>query len=63
MKKEIIGVIELQSEDHGVALVAEAIDDTEGEIWVRLGSWSPTKTHTDIKNLEGKKVKITIETL
>ena len=69
-------LITLAAEDAGLALLVddgnpELVEDPERDngIWVRIGSWDdngyddPSASHTDIKKLEGKKVRITLEVI
>lgn len=68
--------ITLTSEDRGLALLVddgnpELVEDPERDngMWLRIGSWDdngcndPLVSHTDIKKLEGKKVRITLEVI
>jgi hypothetical protein len=56
-------------EDGGQAMIAEAISfDTlnsndDNFMFVNIQSWDEDIEHTDMKNLIGKKVRITIEVL
>jgi hypothetical protein len=68
--------ITLASEDYGLILLVddgnpELVEDSERDdrIWVRIGSWDdngcndPLVSHTNIKKLEGKKIRITLEVI
>ncbi|RUP38911.1 MAG: hypothetical protein EKK63_11120 [Acinetobacter sp.] len=68
--------ITLTTEDAGLTLLVndgnpELVKESELDngIWLRFGSWDdngcndPLVSHTDIKKLEGKKVRITLEVI
>lgn len=59
----------VETEDGGCAKIAtfgwsiDEPEDSETGILVRLQSWDKSKEHKDFKKFEGKRVKITIETI
>lgn len=60
MTKVILeGKVECKSEDSGCALIAEI--EGNDEFFVRLHSWSDNKNHKFMKNIKGKKVRVTVE--
>lgn len=66
-KFEAITVLELDGyEDGGQAMICERIEfdsvDDNG-MFVTLQSWDENLSHSDLKGLLGKKIKITIETI
>jgi len=61
MKIEIAGTVETKSDDGGCALIAELFNP-DTPFFVRLHSWDETKEHPEMKQLVGKRVRVTIET-
>lgn len=56
---------EAQKEDGGQAIiftVSEPFEEENG-MFVRIQSWDDKKEHTDLKKFEGRKIRITIETI
>lgn len=56
---QITDEVELRFEDGHQAAIAEIGDDDS--LFVRLQSWSESKSHPILERLNGKKVRITIE--
>jgi hypothetical protein len=56
---------EVITEDGGCAKIVNVVDEPDEEkgIFIRLQSWDESKEHKDFHQLEGKKVRITIETI
>jgi len=61
--------ITLTSEDSGCALMVEDGQPVEVDghpdfgMWIKITSWDESKAHTDIRELEGKRVRVTLEVL
>jgi hypothetical protein len=66
--------ITLTSEDSGCAMLVDEgepyfVGDDDAAMWVRLGSWddngykNPEISHTQIKKLVGKRVRVTLEVI
>lgn len=67
--------IKLVTEDSGCAMLVDGGDpeiqdeDSPNTMWVQIGSWDdnghayPDSSHIDIRRLEGKKVRITLEVI
>lgn len=56
---------EAKKEDGGQAIiftVSEPFEEENG-MFVRIQSWDDKKEHTDLKKFEGRKIRITIETI
>jgi hypothetical protein len=53
---------DIETEDNGAARIVEISHD-DSDLFVRIQSWDALKTHTEHRQLEGKRVRITIETL
>lgn len=69
MKIEIIDKVKFEKEDGGMALIATLInehvldeDDDKG-VFVRFQSWDEDKDHEEALQFEGKRVRVTIETI
>lgn len=63
-------LITFVSEDSGRALIVdcgepEKVDeaDKDSGMWVRIGSWDDLRIHSDIRSLEGKRVRVTLEVI
>jgi hypothetical protein len=57
----IEGVAEIESDDGGLAMIIE-IDGGEDEpVFVRLQSWDSTKQHPVLRQLGGKRLRVTVE--
>lgn len=56
---------EVIKEDGGQAMIFTASTPFEEEmgLFVRIQSWDEKKEHTEFKNFEGRKIRITIETI
>ena len=55
----------VESEDGGAARIYTISDDPEAEsgMFLRIQSWDENKEHTDINNLIGKRIRVTVEVL
>lgn len=52
----------VERQDGGQAMIVQ-FDNADEAVVVRLQSWDPTKEHTDMSALIGKKVRITVEVI
>lgn len=55
------GVVEVESEDDGQALIAEISDGADEGLFVRLQSWSESRHHPAMDEMRGKRVRVTVE--
>lgn len=62
--------LELSREDGGCALIGEVCDDdilrgseAPSEVFVRIQSWDDDRLHPTIRQLEGKRVRVTVEVI
>ena len=57
------GKLEADSEDGGMALIAELAPDEEAEfgMFFRVQSWDNTLLHSEFRKFEGRRVRITLE--
>jgi hypothetical protein len=70
MKLTTTGLVSIERvEDGGQAIICESFpivtghSDDENGMFITLSSWDQDTVHTDLKLLNGKKVKITIEVI
>lgn len=67
MKIELTGTLNFTTEDSGCARVARLVDNSVDRVFVRVQSWDEppgeedTPSHPEVDQLEGKKVRVTIE--
>lgn len=60
------GRLSLEEEDGGRALLGRVGDGEDEGMFVQLQSWSEEPggpAHADIRSLEGRRVRVTVETL
>lgn len=57
------GNVEVRYEDGGQAMIITIYSDGEEEIFIRLQSWSETKTHTEASKLLGKRVRVVVDVI
>lgn len=63
MRKFFDGYVRISSEeDSGMALIAENFEGNSEQLFIKLQSWSEEKYHPEMRKLEGKYVRITLET-
>lgn len=62
MRTEIIGSMDVAVEDSGKAKIG-TIYGEEGNLFIRIQSWDEELKHEEFVQLEGKKVRVTIEVL
>lgn len=68
-KLEIIDTIDvdlISTEDSGRAKIATLVgeeDNDDSALFVRFQSWDESKQHKEFAQFEGKRVKVTIETI
>lgn len=66
-RKVFEGVIEYDKEDGGQALIATIVDqtlndsDTTTGMMVRVQSWDESEQHVEARQIEGKRVRVTVE--
>lgn len=60
LKKKDVSV-----EDSGQALVGDPFSASSGDdgMFVRIQSWDSKKKHVDFKKFQGKRIRVTIETI
>lgn len=63
MKRIAEGVVDPDRDDGGMAYIAELSFDNDAELFVRIQSWSETKSHPTMDQLRGKRVRIELTVL
>jgi NifB/MoaA-like Fe-S oxidoreductase len=56
-------VDDVAEEDSGQAMIARIEDARVEEFFVQLQSWSEERRHSLMRNLAGKRVRVTVETI
>lgn len=57
------GQCEPEKDDGGQALIAEFGEASVPQMFVRLQSWDEQKQHQVMRDLEGKRLRITVEVI